>query len=149
VPLHQRTRIRQAIVARLLNQTSAGARVFTNRVDPIPTQDLPALRIETNSETSDDIDLAQTSQNRTLQLLVVGLAKATANLDDVLDQLALEAERAIFTAPDPTFGGIVETLNYQGAQIGFAGSLEQPIAEIRLAYSVVYLTLAAHPDLTP
>ena len=144
--LHQRTRIRQAIKAALTGLVSTSARVYTSRVDPVPTDQLPALRIETNGEVSDDLDLSQHAQQRTLQLVVIGMAKATASLDDVLDQIALEVEGGIFNAPDQTFGGIVETINYQGAQVVPAEGLEQPVGEIRLNFFVIYHALTGAPD---
>ena len=142
---HMRTQIRTAVVLALTGLALTGPRVYINRLDPVPDDALPALKVETNAEQVDSPDLGGDYQERDIQLLVIGLAKATANLDNVLDQIALEVEQALLDPVDKTFGGLVESITYTGLRIGFTADLEKPAAEVRLAFLVRYATTAGDP----
>lgn len=137
-----RTRLRTAAQAALAGLATTGARVYVSRLDPVPDAQLPALKIETNAEASETLDAAESLCLREMDLLVIGLAKATTGLDDVLDQIGLEVEAAL--AIDPTLGGLAQTVEYRGARIGFTPDLERPAAEIRLAFAVRYLVSPAN-----
>lgn len=142
-----RTRIRSAVKARLLGLPTTGAHVYTSRVDPLAIDELPALRIETNDEASEDLDLAQVSQQRSMDLVVIGCTKATADLDDVLDQIDMEVQGAIFGG-DQSLGGLVQTINFRGLRIVPSPDLEEPAAEIIITFTVIYLTVAGQADTT-
>ena len=51
---HARTQIRNAVTALLLNNTSAGAKVYESRIYPLDDPKLPAILIYTKQETVGD-----------------------------------------------------------------------------------------------
>ncbi|MFH0750669.1 MAG: hypothetical protein V2B17_02420, partial [Chloroflexota bacterium] len=102
--LHQRAVLRNAVVAALkAASTSAEQRVFASRMTPYQRVGLPAVSVYTLSETSDDQQTAPRELKRAAQLVIEAVLEQTAEVDDALDAMALELERALHA--DPTFGG--------------------------------------------
>lgn len=145
---HLRTQIRQAVKAALLGLPTTGANVFTSRPGPLPDSKLPALVIETNAEDASGFDLQDETDDRDLTLLVIGRAKHTDELDDVLDQIALEVEQAMKAHGAAALEGLAESISYSGMRVGASADLEKPAGEIRLAYAVRYLPASADPQST-
>lgn len=144
---HLRTQIRAAFRSSLIGLVTTADRVFTSRSTPIPEAKLPALVIETNSEDSEPFDLQDEASERTLTVLVIGRAKVSDQLDDVLDQIALEVEQAI-AATGAGLDGIAESVAYAGMRMGHSADLEKPAGEIRLAYTVRYMPQTENPQQT-
>ena len=96
---HQRTRIRNATVSRLLGATAAGARVYPSRVVPFRKGDLPVLCVYTLDEVADDDGSAPRELTRALDLIIEGWVMPGLNVDVALDDLALEVETAMHADP--------------------------------------------------
>ena len=135
---HARQQIREAVATRLTGLAATGSRVFQSRMRAQKT--LPCLLIACGDERIEQG--IQTAQDRSLEIIVTGLAKATANVDDALDAIALQVETAIASAPFTTPNCL---LSLAGIETGFDESLEAPVGEIRLTFKALYFTSAANP----
>ena len=91
--IHPRTRLRAAAVARLTGLATSGPRVYVDREYTQQPAELPCLHISVR-ETSQLAGYPAT-YTREISLRVRALARATANLSDTLDRIALEVETAL------------------------------------------------------
>ena len=102
---HVRKQIRDLAETAVTGLSTTGSRVYSDRAYSIPQTKLPALRVFFSSETGEHQTGGMGSDptmHRRAILNVAGYADG-ANLDDTLDQIALEVETAIDGAGD--FGG--------------------------------------------
>ncbi len=148
-PTHQRQIIRGAVQAILLAKTAAGAQVFKTRMVPYRKLELPAIAIYALQEPVDpeSKNAAPRELTRNLQLVVEAAVKADEGVDDALDAIALEIERAMHA--DPTLGGAASDALLSNTELTVVEEsqgrmLEQPLGIATLTYAVRYYTYA--PD---
>lgn len=141
---HQRQIIREAVKAQLLGKTAAGARVYETRLLPFRQLELPAIAVYTLEESVDPASksTAPRELTRTLQLAIEAVVKAATNVDDALDAIALEIEKAMDA--DPYFGGAAGESILASSQLGVGEEGNQPVGHLLLTYTVTYRTFA--PD---
>jgi hypothetical protein len=139
---HQRQRIREAVAARLVCKTSAGDRVFETRVVPFRRLELPAIAVYALSESSEDQQSAPRELKRTLSLTIDAAVKSGDNVDDAMDAIALEVERAMHA--DETFGGLASDSVLASTDIEVFEEADQFVGLVKLQYEVTYYTAA--PD---
>ena len=147
---HQRKIIREAVAAQLVGKTGAAARVFETRLVPYRRLELPALAVYTKSESVDpaSADTSPRELRRNLQLVVEGAVKLGEDVDDALDQLALEVERAMDA--DRYFGGAAGESVLTSTDTGISEEGDRPIGILILTYAVTYRTDSpAAADLEP
>ncbi|MDZ4678401.1 MAG: hypothetical protein SGI74_12930 [Oligoflexia bacterium] len=133
---HKRAVIREFIVNALKGQTGAGQNVFGNRANPLWEIPLPAILVYAREEHSEPISVATSPLKRTLSLAIEVRCQASSNLDDALDDVALEIENVINT--DPLLGGnVIESILNQ-TEIEISSEGEKPIGALRLTFEVVY-----------
>ncbi len=143
--MHERQAIRQAIVAQLRGSaptyaTAAGARVFETRMAPLRQTELPAIAVYAGDEAIDP-DSASTAPRelkRTLTVAVEAWVRLTENVDDALDDLALEIETAMDS--DLNFGSLAFDSVLSSTEIGLKMDGDRPMGCARLEYSVTYHT---------
>ena len=135
---HARTQIRNAVTTLLLNNTSAGAKVYESRIYPLDDPKLPAILIYTKQETvGDQMSMSKPrTQHRELQLTIEVYVKANSNIDETADGLALEIEQII--GNDPSLGGLVKDTILSTTEIQYSDEGEKPIAVITLTFAVLY-----------
>lgn len=105
--VHMRTQIRDAVATALAGLTQTGSRVFLSRSLPLGAE-TPAILIYTNNETAEyDLGEMICIPRRLITLTVEGYHHGDD--DDLLDQIALEVETALFS--DPTLGGLAEGIS--------------------------------------
>jgi hypothetical protein len=131
---HARQTIREAAATRVTGLTTTSTRVFQSRMAPQET--LPCLLVTTNDEEITPGTIANLVE-RNLELVITGVAKATSNVDDTLDTIALEVETAMSTF---TYRNELTRL-----EVDFDEALEKPAGRIALTYRVNYLTAAGSP----
>lgn len=142
-PTHRRKRIRDAAMAALLAaSTSAGSRIFSTRSVPWRRLQLPAVSVYALSETSDDQQTSPRELYRTLTLAIEAAVEAGENIDDTLDAMALELERAMHA--DSTLGEVCGDSMLVGTELEVAEQGDKPIGLLRLTYKCWYRTDA--PD---
>jgi len=142
---HVRKQIRDALATQLTGLATTGSRVFKTRLYPIGEAKLPAILIYANSESASMLSIGQPRLNqRTLDLSVECVAKATSSIEDTLDQMALEVEEAIYT--DVTLGGLTKDVVLSTTEIEISAEGDQPVGGIRLNYLATYAVREDNPD---
>lgn len=142
---HARTQIRQAVIALLAGNTSAGNHVYEARVYPIAEPKLPALLVYTKQESITDKTLTYPrTQQRTLMLTVEAYVKANGNIDELADTLAKEVEEQI--ASNSTLNNLVKDISLDTTETQFSDQGEKPIAVAVLTFAVNYLVKENAPD---
>lgn len=101
----KRKAIRNAVRDALKGRTVAGQTVLTSRYAAIFSETFPLILIYWPEEIIDSphVNFPRTYE-RKLTLMISGIAPATADIDDVLDDFS-DAIEAVLGA-DPTFGGL-------------------------------------------
>ena len=143
---HARTQVRQAVVAAL---AATPYQVVSGRVYPLPRGDAETLSVATREEAHDpgeeDISgLSATAEGRRLALAIEARTRSTANLDDALDAMCLEVERAM--GADPTLSGLVEWNSLRGTDYEVTGEQEKPLGLATLVYEVEYRVNRSDPE---
>lgn len=148
---HVRTQIRNAIASAVGGLTTTGARVFTSRVYPLERTDLPGLLVRIAAVAPEQVQRdtvhAPALLTRTLPVEVVGVARAVDDLDDTLDQIALEVEVAL-AEPVAALDGIAKYIVLQSVQVDMVDGGEKPTGTITMQYEVEYFTLDNSPDVS-
>jgi hypothetical protein len=137
---HPRQLIREAVCAQLVAaDTAAESRVFETRIIPIRQPELPAIAVYTLEESVEESGSAPRELKRVLQLMVEGAATG-ADIDDTLDDLALEIERAMHS--DETFGGTASDALMASTDVEILEQGQKLIGVVRIVYQVTYYTHA-------
>lgn len=143
---HVRRQIREAVGVTLTGLPTTGSRVEQSRVYPQETSKLPCWLIYSEDETATPITIHEPRMlQRGLRLKIVGVAAATEDLDDVLDQMAKEAEIAL-AMPVANLNGIAKSITLSSSAIDLQGTSKQPTGSLTLLYDVDYYTLENAPD---
>jgi hypothetical protein len=141
---HLRRQIREAIATAVTGLATTGARVYQSRVYPLEDTNLPALLIHTQAEDVLSVTLpAPRTLQRALRVQVIAVAKATADLDDTLDQICKEVEVALAM---PAASGPWKTLTLQTVEIELTGSTEKPVGQAAMTYEALYMAAENTPD---
>lgn len=142
---HARTQIRNAVTTLLKGNTTAGNNVYEARVYPLDDPKLPALLVYTKQETVGEQSMSRPrTQQRELMVSVEAYVKASGNVDEYTDNLAMEVEQLI--AADPTLGGLVKDIALDTTETQFHGDGEKPIAVAILTLSVLYMVKEHEPQ---
>ena len=147
---HQRQLIREAAKAALVGKTAAGPRVYETRTTPWLRAQLPAIAVYTLDETVDPESrkTAPRELTRNLKLAVEAVVEQGTNVDDGLDAISLEIERALHA--DPTFGDVCADSVLSGTELAVGDAGSRPIGVATLTYAVTYRTWAPDAaDLAP
>ncbi len=146
---HIRKQIRDAVVIKLTGLATTGVNVFQTRIWPVNDAELPCLLVLTDGDTvnsySEGSVVANTPRNvnRTLHLTVQVLVRGTS-IDDALDQICLEVEKAL--ASDRFLGGLSVNVTLTDTRIEFKGDGEKPTGEATMTYQIEYWVLDTTPD---
>jgi hypothetical protein len=153
----QRKKIRQAIKALLLDNTPAGARVWTNRPNPLSqrpgqqsaSSQLPAILIYTRSEDSEVFNESPRQYKRTVEVVVEIAAAMNDDIDDTLDDYAQTVENLILlddrlgTDPDDAGEYVADGTELTRSSMTIVDGGEIPIGAAILSFDVMYYTF--HP----
>ena len=143
---HLRRQVREAIGTALTGLTTTGSRVFQSRVYPLATTDLPGLLIFTASEANTTATLgAPRLMERRLQIQVIALANAVADLDDTLDGICQEVEIAL-AMPCASLAGLAKSITLTGTEIEMQGTAEKPTGQAVMTFEVFYMATENAPD---
>lgn len=142
---HVRTQIRDAFIARLTGLTSTGAAVFGQRTRP-NTDTLPYLKVYLGDDSGELLNATDDQiEQRTADLVIESYAKDAADMEDILDQIALEVQQQIATTPDRSFGGLVKLLGAPRIEPDVDDSLEKPCGVNRITYPITYFIAGTNP----
>lgn len=142
---HGRKQIRDALQAQLTGLATTAGRVFAGRVEPLGINECPGLNVRVSTETPRDdlLTMLEADAPRTVQILVEGYVGAGG--ESALDQIALEVEIAL--EAEPTIGGLVDQLIYEGTLLRRVPEGEYDHAVVTLTYSATYIVSRIDPGL--
>lgn len=144
---HRRQLIRKAIQAALLAaDTSADTRVYTTRKVPYKRLELPSIAIYSLKEPvdPDSKNTAPRVLTRDLAVAIEAVVKEGENVDDAMDDIALEIEQAMHI--DPTFGDVCCDSLLSDTELELAEVGDQPVGRVTLLYTVTYMTGAPEAE---
>jgi hypothetical protein len=141
---HQREAIRDAMVTALTGLATTGARVYRSRVYPIAAHLLPALLVYARGETSErEIVMGvPTKLVRRCDIIVEGMARAVADVDETLDDIAAEVEAAIGGSQ---LSSAARDCTLTSTDIDIVDGGDQPLGVVRLTFAVTYRTVENNP----
>lgn len=143
---HLRRQIREAVGTAVTGLTTTGSRVFQSRVYPAQSSDLPCLLVASKSETVEVLSIHYPrSLQRTLQLEIIAVAKATADLDDTLDGICKEVEIALAN-PVSGLASLARTITMVSTEMDYRGTAEKPVGSATMLYEVDYFAVENAPD---
>ncbi len=139
---HPRQLIREAAREALVGKTQAAERVYETRIVPWRRLELPAIAIYTLDEEVDpsSASTAPRELTRTVDLAIEAYVKQGDNVDDALDDIALEIERAMHA--DETLRGKASDSILASTQLGIVAEGEKTAGVAGLLYRVTYYTYA-------
>jgi hypothetical protein len=147
--MHARQSIRYAIAELMRATATAGANVYPSRLFSLDEAELPSISVyttdESNQETVTKVTLARPPLiQRELPVIIEAHAVMDEAIDDTLDGLALEIERAM---SEPVMVGQTQlSTRLVSTQTTFSGDGDLQVGVIRLIYSVAYSTRENTPD---
>lgn len=149
---HARKQIRDAVVALVTDLATTGRNVFPSRVYSLADEELPSLSVFTGDAGNDEVVTKVTLGSpgkrplfkRDCPLLIEGHAKVSDDIDDVLDQIALEVEIAM--SNPITIGARDVPAQLRSTAKELSGEGEDQIGVVRLLYTVTYVTAENTPD---
>lgn len=134
---NNRKAIRAAVKTMLLNNTSAGENVYTNRETTTWESELPAILIYSDDENATNRDITGRQKIRTYNVRIEIKAEAEASVDDDLDDLAQEIE-TILNA-DRSLSGTAMDSNYTSTSISISSEGDKEIGTVLLNYEIKYI----------
>lgn len=146
---HVRQQLREAVATLLTGLVTTGSNVFQARLNPLQATELPALRIYTEGEQLEYQSIGYPSrQERRIQLVVEGVARQSADLEDKLDTINKEVEAAIgatlttWQASGIARGGI----ELDSVEIGLSGEGELDTGVVTMRFVATVFTNSNAPD---
>lgn len=138
---HPRSLIREAIVDKLKNTTSAKDRVYGNRSIPLFDQFLPAIIVYTKNEnileekfTTDGYGATK----RNLEIAIEAIVLGNEEVDDALDNISQQIEESLNNFEMPSRKADILKLKSTEIEISIEGS--KTYGAIRLNYETIYYT---------
>ena len=142
---HVRTQIRGAFVSRLTGLATTAAAVHGQRTRPIAAEP-PFLKVWIGDDSGELLNATDDFvEQRTADLVIEAYAKDSGDMEDILDQIALEVQQQIATTPDRSFGGLVKLLGAPRIEPDVDDSLEKPCGINRITYPITYYIAGANP----
>lgn len=146
MPNHVRRQIRDAAVAALTGLATTGARVYPSRVYPMQDANLPGLRVymQEDAPSGEETLGVDRLAEFTAMLVVEICVKATTDLEDLLDQIALEVQIALY-AP-AAMGVAAKRMGPPTWSSELGGQAEKPVAVGTMTIEVGYVIALKAPD---
>ena len=112
-------------------------KVFANRSFSYHADKLPAINIQTLTESASLWSVTKLTYKRTLKVAIICATQANEDIDDILDDLIESIEAIIFA--DDTLGGLVENLRYSDTELNIQVGDGQ-VAGIAIKFDMDYYT---------
>lgn len=142
---HLPRQLREAVASAVTGLSTTAARVYQSRVHPMQDADLPGLRVYTRSEAATVETITTPAlMSGVVEVVIEGVAKANANLDDTLDAMAKEIKAAL--GAGLTVSGKFVPMWYRGFDVELSGEGERPAGTISLRFEAKLLYRATTPD---
>jgi len=136
---HPRKLIRNAMVARLIDATAAGPRVYAGRPAPLEEQDLPAIVVHTREP--EDVETYSASgfggfTRRKCIAMIECYLQSYEDVDDALDDFADQVEGRFNSFDMPGFESGEIRLASTNSEVEWEGGLSTGCAKLR--YEIIY-----------
>lgn len=142
---HVRTQLRTAFIACLTGLATTGAAVFGQRTRP-NTDALPYLKVWLGDDSGELLTATDDLiEQRNVELVVEAYVKDSGDMENILDQIALEVQQQIASAPDRSFGGLVKQIGAPRIEPDVDDSLEKPCGVNRITYPITYFIAGTNP----
>lgn len=139
---HPRALARKAVVARLMNATSAGTRVFNTRIDAYKKTEIPAISVYTPSEAVDGDSEGREPRElkRELVVEIAGCVPHSAghHVADAMDAMSLEIETAMDV--DRGLDGTAGECILESTEMDVLKDADPVVGVVLLTYRVTYRT---------
>lgn len=145
--MHQRKVIRKAITAALDGATSAGTQVFSTQKLLYVQDDLPAIAVYAQNESSTWDQTAPRELDRKPIFMVESIVDAGENVDDAMDDMAEEIEKVMDT--DPFFGSEAYQSHLTSSEMLSVEDGDREIGILTLTYQFSYRAIAFVPPVAP
>ena len=142
---HARTQIRDAFVTRLSGLATTGTAVFGQRTRPV-TAVPPFLKVWLGDDSGELLNATDDQiEQRIADLVIEAYAKDNGDMEDILDQIALEVQQQIATTADRSFGGLVKMIDAPRIEPDVDDTLEKPCGVNRITYPITYFIAGTDP----
>lgn len=139
---HKRKEIRYAFKSLLEGKTRALFRIWCSRSRPIFDHETPAVLIWSGDETIEKFNEAPIRYKRTLEINIECYVDSVDEIDDDVDLIMAQVEKAIEDADLFTLARTVDTIEPLGSSVELRGETSREGAVGTLRYAVVYYTSA-------
>lgn len=133
----KRQLIREAIKDILIDNTTAGSNVYTNRVSAFWKEELPSISIFMRDEELTPRNTQGKTYIRKATITIQIIAEANEALDNSLDAMADQVEALILA--DESLQGNVSGLVFQSSEFEIAGDAAKDIGALTLTMQVTYI----------
>lgn len=143
---HVRTQLRDAVVTAVTGLATTGASVFASRVYAVQLSELPALLVyQASDEVVERTMHSPPTVTLAVEIVIRGVAKAIASLDDTLDTIAKEVQTAL--AGGVNISGSTVPVVYEGSETTLDGEGEKPTGQIEMRFTGTVSYAANAPDI--
>jgi hypothetical protein len=131
---HRRQTIRSAFASAVTGLPATASRVYVSRLYALQPDELPALRIFTESDgvEGESIGVQVVPPIRRVRVVCEVVAKANAAADDAVDAICEQMEAALVA--NPFLSGAVLALRYQGFEQQLSVDGDQQVVVGRLTF---------------
>ena len=148
---HINKQIRNVFATLVTGLATTGANVFQDRNHPLAATDMPGLRVYVqDSQLNDSLDTQSTDaaapflQRRDINLVCECLAKTSSTMEDTLDEIALEVEKAIAANPLLGLAKLPSRLKNIQTQVGYATDVAA--GQATMNWHITVFTMSNAPD---
>lgn len=137
---HVRQQIRNAVTTAITGLSITGNNVFESHVYTLGSDQLPALVVNTSSETQELLSKTNstTKLKRVLELAITALVKTKTNYDETIDRIMVEIEESIQT--NSNLQNLVKFIYPKELNIDFTGEGDIPVSIATQMFQVEYHT---------
>tara|TARA_B100000131_G_scaffold322373_1_gene376096 strand:+ start:2412 stop:2852 length:441 start_codon:yes stop_codon:yes gene_type:complete len=135
---HARQTIRERFVTLVTGLSTTGSNVFDTRLYNLTQDNLPALVVVAENETSELDEVSPGALIRNLEIICECFVEQNNDIEDTMDNICEEVEEAI--GADPTLNGTSILCELTTTEIEYSSLGEKPIGTARMVFNVSYKT---------
>lgn len=146
---HFRKAVRDKATALLTGLDTTGSNVWSGRVAPLTTREMPGLVVVPGQEAGDQGAYVDgPTVERVMQLIVIAEVAGNDGLYDRLDTIAGEVEAALFAADRANLDGLAQWIDPPNTELTVSAhdpQARERIGTMRMAFPIHYRTALADP----
>lgn len=143
---HARQQIIERVATLVTGLATTGTNVYRTPIYPMETGSLPAVQVRFApgmiEQPGEQTAMAPRIFQRLCRVEVIGIARATSNIDQDLNQISLEVEKVLaMPVSGPWKDVVLDAVEWR-----LNGDGSQPVGEIVLTYRISYFVREDAPD---